>query len=639
MTNRYILILFLLHAVCCETATAQAPLLGAASAYVLFSSGGAVGNTGAGSHFTGNIGTSGGAVTIGVNVNGVLHNADADAIAANAAVLLLYDQIQAIAPTDTQVAVGSYSLGNKDTIFAGVDSINVSTILTDTLVLDAQNNPNALFIFKINGSFTSDNSLSPPAIVLINGALACNVFFHVNGAIDMSGGTSLKGTFISNSAAINLDAGTTLEGRALSSTAGAITTTNALAYLPTGCGSPVLTGPAAPVLGAIACYALFTGVGSNTNAGITNVAGDVGSDLGLTTGYNALLVNGSIHSNPDLSTTAAAASLATLSAYLNNLGLVPDIELLFPAQFGNNLVLTPHIYLLSAATPLTGTVFLNAEGNPNAVFVIKILGAMSTSVGARVELVNGTQASNVYWIINGALSIASNADMKGSFIVETGAVDIGTGAVLDGRALTTNGAFTADAISASIPPLSCPVPLPVSWLYFRGARIPRGVALQWATTHGARRNDFLVERSADGNAFVQIAAVHSTITANASEERYEFIDSHPLPLGYYRIAHGEPEGKLLYSSTVGINSGTAALIPNTAYVQGSSIMLNFTSDVAGDGRITVYGMDGRKVSSSAIVLTAGAGVYSLQRPLGSGVFLLYVETVSGRHQAGKVSCY
>lgn len=638
MHKRYLHTIILLAAGFVRPVHAQPPVLGPAATFVLFSSTGAVGNTGATSHFTGNIGTSGGAITMGVNVNGVLHNADATAILVNAAVLSAYNQIQGMIPTDTQLSIGSYILGNKDTLTAGVDSINVNTILTDTLVLDGQNDPNSVFIFKINGTFTSDNALSAPAVVLINGALACNVFFQVNGAVDMSAGTSMKGTLIANSSSINLGSGTTLEGRALTSTAGAITVTDAEAFVPTGCGSPVLTGPPAPLLGAAACFTLFTGVGANTNSGITTVVGDVGSNVGLTTGYDTLRVSGTIHPNPDLLTTAAAASLAGVSTYLNILGLAPDIELQFPAQFGNDLVLTPHVYLLSAATPLTGNVYLNAEGNANAVFVIKILGAMSTSVGAKVILINGTQADNVYWMINGALSIAGNADMQGNFIVETGAVDIGTGANLDGRALTTDGAFSADAVTATSPPFTCPaaIALPVKWIYFRGNRAANGVALEWATTQQGPGSVFTIEKSADGMGYERMVSVPAAAGSGTTEDRYAAADPFPFPVTHYRVALTGPDGKDTYSQTIVVRAGNAAVPQPTVHIKDGAVHLNYSSDVEGPASLSLYSMDGRRVASQGVSLVKSARIYRIECPEQSGMYLVYIEGGGVKRYAGKV---
>lgn len=379
---------------------AQAPTLGAAEGFVILASGGAaISNTGSNSHYTGDLGVAtGAAISITTNVNGVLHIGTSEYNAAALAVTSLYNQLQAAPPTDTfrpvgiatTIPLGNSGPGNNDTLTAGVDSFTVSTVLADTLVLDGQNNANAVFIFKINGGLTSSSTASAPAaVVLINGALACNVFWQVKGTVNIATLTSMKGTIITSSTAIDLAQGVNLEGRLFTETAGAITTTNVIAKLPLGCGMAVLTGPVAPSLGAVSCYTLFTSDGFNTNAGTSNITGDVGSNgsTSTTTGYGPpTTVNGVIHPVADGSTAAAANDLGNVETYLNLIGLTPDIELQFPAQFGNDLELTPHTYLLSAAAPITGTLYLNAQGNSNAVFVIKVIGALTPAAGATVVL-------------------------------------------------------------------------------------------------------------------------------------------------------------------------------------------------------------------------------------------------------------
>jgi len=262
----------------------------------------------------------------------------------------------------------------------------------------------------------------------------------------------MRGTIIANNSAINMSTGDTLEGRALS-TAGAITVDGILAYTPTGCGSPVHLGPAAPDLASTVCYAIFSSNGSVTNAGITLVTGDVGTNVGLTTGFDALNVTGEIHPIPDVSTAACAADLLIVYDYLNTLPI--DIELLYPAQFGNNLVLTPHTYLLNAATTFTDTLYLNAEGNENAVFVIKVIGALATSTFSKVILINGALAENVYWSIDGSVEINDNSIFNGTIICNNGAISLTDGVELNGRVLTTGGALNTSAVTVIIPP-GCP---------------------------------------------------------------------------------------------------------------------------------------------------------------------------------------
>ena len=128
------------------------------------------------------------------------------------------------------------------------------------------------------------------------------------------------------------------------------------------------------------------------------------------------------------------------------------MELLYPAQFGNNLVLTPHTYIMNAATTFTGNLYLNAQGNASAVFVIKIYGALSTSTYSNVILTNGTVAKNVYWLVSGAVSINNYSIFKGTIVCNNGAIDLTTGVSLEGRALTTTGALGTTAITATMPP-------------------------------------------------------------------------------------------------------------------------------------------------------------------------------------------
>ena len=107
---------------------------------------------------------------------------------------------------------------------------------------------------------------------------------------------------------------------------------------------------------------------------------------------------------------------------------------------------------MNAATTFTDTVYLNAMGNPNAVFVIKINGALSTSTYSKVLLINGTQTKNVYWKVDGAVSINDYSVFKGTIVCNNGAMLLTTGVSIEGRALTTTGALSTSAITATMPP-------------------------------------------------------------------------------------------------------------------------------------------------------------------------------------------
>jgi len=420
--------------------------LGTASNFVLFSTNGSVSNTGI-SQLTGNVGTNNGSSTAFGNVNGVMHDQDGASAQCAADLLIAYNKLNSTVPTFFPAPL----LGNGTTLVPGVYSISGASTLNLGLTLDAKGDPNAEFIFQLNGSFSAN---AESKIHLINGALACNVFWKVEGLVSLAPGVFMKGTIIANNAAIIITTRDTIEGRALS-TAGAITIDGALAYTPTGCGSPYLSGPVAPDLKSTACFTLFSADGPVSNTGVTTLTGSVGTNVGLTTGFNPLLVSGAIHPIPDGTTAKCAADLLTVYNYLNV--LPADIELLYPAQFGRNLVLTPHTYIMKAAAVFTDSLYLNAQGNPNAVFIIKINGALTTSTYSKVLLINGAQAKNVYWKIEGAVSINNYSVFCGTIICNNGALGaINTGVILNGRALTTTGALTSAAIT-SILPINCSV--------------------------------------------------------------------------------------------------------------------------------------------------------------------------------------
>lgn len=415
--------------------------LGTVANFVLFSTNGSVSNTGK-SNLTGNVGTNVGSSTAFGNVNGVMHDQDGTTSTCAADLLTAYNQLNIATPTFFPAS----ALGNGTTLVPGVYKTTGASTLNLGLTLDGQGDPNAQFIFQIGGSLSTN---AESKIHLINGALACNVFWKVEGLVSMAPGTSMKGTIIANNAAISMATRDTLEGRALS-TAGALTVNGILAYTPTGCGNAALTGPALPNLGTTPCYGIFTGNGTVTNSGASNVMGDIGSNLGLTSGFDALKVSGAIHINPDNSTVLCAADLLKVNDYLNLLSA--DIELLYPAQFGQNLILTPHTYKLMAATVMTDTLYLNAQGNANGVFVIKITGALSTSTYSKVILLNGAQAKNVFWKIDGPVNISDFSALKGTIVANNGAISLSNGVTVDGRVYTTSGAILTAAITTSMVP-------------------------------------------------------------------------------------------------------------------------------------------------------------------------------------------
>ena len=567
---------------------AQTPDLGTAANFALFSSVGAVGSTGI-SQITGNVGTNSGAVTGFGNVNGVMHNADAATAQAVIDLQAAWLYLSTLTPT---AAIGPV-LGSGQTIFAGVYSIAAAGSVVGALTFDAQGDPNAVFIITTGGALTT---AAGAAVNLINGASACNVFWVAEGAISMAASTTMRGTLIAHNGAVDMGAGGILEGRELSTT-GAVSVYGTTAFTPLGCSAPVLTGPASPALKSVACFTLFSANGAVANSGITDITGDVGTNGGSTTGFSPPLVQGGIHLIPDPSTAQCATDLQNLYSSLST--LPDDIELLYPAQFGNGLVLTPHTYFMNAAAMLTGSLSLDAEGNANAIFVIQINGALSTSAASTVSLMNGAQARNIYWEVQGAVTINDNSVFSGNIVSHNGSIILGTGASIVGRALTTAGIINSTTISDNNSFGGNCIVLPIQLLAFTGVCAPQSTLLNWTAVQESDNKLFIVQQSDDGKTWQDIGEAEGTGNSS-TPQTYSFADKLPRKSeSFYRLMLTNFNGQNTYSMVIAVgNCGTDRMDNFTLYPNPSV------------GTFTVlFTGDKTQVSSTGIFNSLGQEVY------------------------------
>lgn len=198
-------------------------------------------------------------------------------------------------------------------------------------------------------------------------------------------------------------------------------------------------------LGTAAGFTLFTSSGAVDNTGISNINGNIGTNLGAVTGFGTSTVTGSIYI-ADAVTSTCAADL--LSAY-NQLNAFYPTSAHVPV-LGNGETLFPGIYDLAAAGSVAGVLTLDAQGDAGALFVFKIGGAFTTGANTTVNLVNGASACNVYWKVEGAIAMGASTVMAGTLIANNGAASMAAGGTLKGRLFSTLGAVSIDAVVATI---------------------------------------------------------------------------------------------------------------------------------------------------------------------------------------------
>ena len=105
---------------------------------------------------------------------------------------------------------------------------------------------------------------------------------------------------------------------------------------------------------------------------------------------------------------------------------------------------------IASSLGLTGTLTLDAQGDPNAVFVFQAGSTLITASASQVRLVNGAQACNVFWKVGSSATLGTGTVMAGNILALT-SITMNDGVTLHGRALARNGAVTLidDTITAA----------------------------------------------------------------------------------------------------------------------------------------------------------------------------------------------
>jgi hypothetical protein len=170
---------------------------------------------------------------------------------------------------------------------------------------------------------------------------------------------------------------------------------------------------------------------SNTGPSVLN--GDLGVSPGTSlTGFQFATVNGATHNNDAV---AAGAQSDLTTAYNTAAGEATTADL--TGQDLGGMTLTPGAYNFSSSAGLTGTLTLDAQGNPNAQFVFKIGTTLTTATASRVEVINGGSPCNVYWQVGSSATLGTTTAFKGNLMAAAD-ISLNNGTTVTGRVLAKN---------------------------------------------------------------------------------------------------------------------------------------------------------------------------------------------------------
>ena len=343
-----------------------------------------------------------------------------------------------------------------------------------------------------------------------------------------------------------------------------------------------------------------------TNVGTSVVNGDIGSFSTVSiTGFPPGLVTlpGSNHAGDGVTQGAKTDLTNAYNAAAGQTAVTAATEL-------GGTTKTPGVYdSLSGTFQITGVLTLDAEGDPNAVFIFKTATTLITAGASSVNLINGAKASNVFWQVGSSATLGGASDFKGTILALTD-ISLGDGADIYGRALARNGAVTLSGVSI----ITVPATLHII------KHVVGGVSLAPAFTIGVTGTNV------------------STSSFAGSETGVDVV----LDPGAYTVNEGSVAG---YTKSLGANcSGTIAggetrtcTITNTYVAPPVTATIHIIKHVINDNTGTtlapgfLIGVTGTNVSTSSFAgseagvdVTVDAGAYSVDEATVSG----YVKSLS-----------
>lgn len=197
----------------------------------------------------------------------------------------------------------------------------------------------------------------------------------------------------------------------------------------------------APVnLGTTSSFAVLAGE-TITNSGATTINGDAGGNVGISPGdafpgFADVTLTGAAHL---ADAVALQAQNDLVTAYDDAAGRTPFTTI--PNELGGT-TLKAGVYVSETGPfEITGTLTLDAEGDPNAVFIFKSASSLVTAAGSNVNLINGARYCRVFWQVTSSATLGANSNFVGHLFALT-SIWVDTGATIQGQLLARNGEVT-----------------------------------------------------------------------------------------------------------------------------------------------------------------------------------------------------
>jgi hypothetical protein len=222
-------------------------------------------------------------------------------------------------------------------------------------------------------------------------------------------------------------------------------------------GGTAVASPTRVGLGTATDYAIRAGSGVTNAGALTSITGDLGNSPGA-----GSQITGLTCVPPQVIGTITQVSAGgPTPCTQTNAGLMTNVENDARTAFDHTSGLsgaTPTVTDLATLAPLVsglysfghdptsninGTLTLDAQGDPDAVWIFQASSDLVTATGSTVQFVNAPAGSNlacnVFWTVGSSATINSGSNFVGT-ILASASITVGSGSTVTGRLLAANAA-------------------------------------------------------------------------------------------------------------------------------------------------------------------------------------------------------
>lgn len=191
------------------------------------------------------------------------------------------------------------------------------------------------------------------------------------------------------------------------------------------------------------------------------------------------------------------------------------------------------------------------------------------------------------------------------------------------RAVVKSGACNEAPSGYATITISCPLPL--TWIGFEAHRAGNHVELDWQTANEVNTRNFVIECDNGNNRFDSIG----TLAAQPSTMRYHFTDGNTsLAALQYRIRQVDQDNRYSYSKTVivGAVSGQPSIVLRNNPVKNGRLSFDVIGYPNANAVIAVFNMNGQKIQSTTVQLSARYPTINIPVQAVPGVYLLTIQS-------------